>query len=209
MVKVKLYNMEGKVLGEEKLEPSIFNVVVKPGLIQQAVRTIQANSRLGLAHTKIRSEVRGGGRKPWRQKGTGRARVGSIRSPLWRGGGIIFGPRNNRNYSLKMNKKARRKALFMTLSDKVKNKKIILLDKLEINKIKTKAFLKILSKLPVEKTILTILPKNDKNIIYSVRNLPYVKTILADSLNVIDILAHEYLIMPRDSLKVISKTYLK
>lgn len=209
MLKVKVYDQLGKVVGEEKLEPAIFSVEVKPGLIQQAVRTIQANARLPLAHTKTRGEVRGGGRKPWRQKGTGRARVGSIRSPLWRGGGVIFGPKKNRNYSLKMNKKAKRKALFMTLSDKAKNKKIVLLDSLELKKIKTKEFLRVLSKLPVKKTILTILPKSEKNIIYSTRNLPYVKTILADSLNVIDVLAHEYLLMPKESLKVISKTYLK
>jgi len=209
MVKAKLYNLEGKMLGEEKLEPAIFEIKIKPGLVQQAVRTIRANARICLAHTKTRAEVRGGGRKPWRQKGTGRARVGSIRSPLWRSGGIIFGPRKNRNYTIKMNKKAKRKALFMTLSDKAKNKKILILDKLELKNIKTKEFLKILSKLPVKNTILIIIPKSNKNIFYSTRNLPYVKTILANSLNVIDVLDREYLIMPKESLSVINKTYLK
>lgn len=209
MTKVKVYNMQGKVVGEEKLEPKIFEVEAKPQLIQLAVKTQLANARLPLAHVKTKAEVRGGGKKPWRQKGTGRARAGSIRSPLWRGGGKSFGPRKERNFKLKINRQAKRKALFMTLSDKVKNKKIILLDKLEMPKIKTKDFLKILSRLPVSKTILTILPASDKNIIRSARNLPYIKTILADSLNVVDVLGHEYLLIPRDSLKIIGKTYLK
>lgn len=209
MAKVKVYNMQGKVVGEEKLEPRIFEMEAKPQLIQLAVKTQLANARLPLAHVKTKAEVRGGGKKPWRQKGTGRARAGSIRSPLWRGGGKSFGPRKERNFKLKINKQAKRKALFMTLSDKVKNKKIILLDKLEMPKIKTKDFLKILSKLPVSKTILTILPASDKNIIRSARNLPYIKTILADSLNVVDVLGHEYLLIPKNSLEIISKTYLK
>ena len=209
MVKAKVYNQSGKVIGEEKLEPRIFGVGNKPRLVQQAVRTQLANARLPLAHVKIRSEVRGGGRKPWRQKGTGRARVGSIRSPLWRRGGKSFGPRKDKNFTLKINKSAKRKALFMTLSDKAENKKIVLLDKLELPKIKTKEFLKILAKLPVKKTILTILPKSEKNIIKSARNLSYVKTILANSLNVVDILKHEYLLILKDSLKIINNIYLK
>jgi large subunit ribosomal protein L4 len=209
MIKVKVYNTEGKEVGEEKLKPEIFEVKIKPSLVQQAVVTQLANRRLVLAHTKTKGEVRGGGRKPWKQKGTGRARVGSIRSPLWRGGGVIFGPRKNRNFKLKMNKKAKRKALFMTLSDKVNEKKLVLLDKLELAKIKTKEFLKTLSKLPVKNTILVVLPKQDEKIIKSSHNLPYVSCLLADSLNVYDILRHEYLLMPKDALKVIEKTYLK
>jgi len=209
MIKVKVYNSEGKEVGEEKLKPEIFEIKVSPDLVQQAVVTQLANKRLVLAHTKNKGEVRGGGRKPWKQKGTGRARVGSIRSPLWRGGGVIFGPRKNRNFKLKINKKAKRKALFMVLTDKVKEKKLVILDKFGLAKIKTKEFLKILSKLPVKNTILVVLPKQDEKILKSSQNLPYVNCLLADSLNVYDILRHEYLLILKDSLAVIEKTYLK
>lgn len=209
MVKAKVYNKEGKVIEEVKLEPKIFEVEIKPELVQQAVRTQLANKRVAYAHTKDRSEVRGGGRKPWRQKGTGRARHGSIRSPLWRGGGVTFGPRKDRNFALKMNKKAKRKALLMTLSDKAQNKKIVLLNKLEMPAIKAKDFIKIISKLPLKRTILTVLPKSDEKITKSARNIPYVKTIRADSLNIVDILSYEYLLCPKDTLTVINKTYLK
>lgn len=209
MIKLKVYNQLGKPDGEESLSAAIFNQKIKPVLVQQAVVTQMANQRLPLAHVKTKAEVRGGGRKPWQQKGTGRARAGSIRSPLWRGGGKIFGPRKERNFSLKMNKKARRKALFMSLSDKAKNKKIVLLDSLELPKAKTRELLKVLAKLPVKKTMLLILPVVNQNIVRAAHNLPYVKVTYAHSLNLIDILDHEYLVLPRESLKVIEKTYLK
>lgn len=209
MTKVKVYNQTGKAVGEIKLEPKIFNIEIKPELVQQAVRTQLANKRKVIAHTKDRSEVRGGGRKPWRQKGTGRARHGSIRSPIWKGGGVTFGPQKNRNYSLKMNKKARRKALLMTLSDKARDKFIVVLDKLELPAIKTKDLLKIISKLPLKKKVLIILPKSDQKIIKSARNLPNIKTINANSLNVVDVLVHRCLLILKDSMAIIEKTYLK
>jgi large subunit ribosomal protein L4 len=209
MTKVKVYNQTGKAVGEIKLEPKIFDIEIKPELIQQAVRTQLANKRKVIAHTKDRSEVRGGGRKPWRQKGTGRARHGSIRSPIWKGGGVTFGPRKNRNYSLKMNKKARRKALLMTLSDKARDKSIVVLDKLELTAIKTKDLLKIISKLPLKKKILVVSPKSDLKIIKSARNLQNIKIINANSLNVVDILGYKYLLILKDSLAIIGKTYLK
>ncbi len=209
MTKVKVYNQTGKAVGEVKLEPKIFEIKIKPELIQQAVRTQLANKRKVIAHTKDRSEVRGGGRKPWRQKGTGRARHGSIRSPIWKGGGVTFGPRKNRNYSLKMNKKARRKALLMTLSDKATDKSIVVLDKLELPAIKTKDLLKIISKLPLKKKILVILPESDQKVIKSARNLPDIKTINASSLNIVDILGYKYLLILKDSFAIIGKTYLK
>jgi large subunit ribosomal protein L4 len=208
MQKTKVYNMTGKEVGELTLEPKIFGVKVKPTLVQQAIRTQLANSRLVLAHTKTRAEVRGGGKKPWRQKGTGRARHGSIRSPIWKGGGVTFGPRKNRNFSLGMNKKAKRLALFMALADKAVNKKLIVMDKLELSAIKTKSFVGVISKLPLKGTILVVLPKTDHKIIKSVRNLPYAKSISADSLNVYEVVAHEFILCPQDSLKVISQTYL-
>jgi large subunit ribosomal protein L4 len=209
MTKVKVYNQTGKAVGEIKLEPKIFDIEIKPELIQQAVRTQLANKRKVIAHTKDRSEVRGGGRKPWRQKGTGRARHGSIRSPIWKGGGVTFGPRKNRNYSLKMNKKARRKALLMTLSDKARDKSIVVLDKLELTAIKTKDLLKIISKLPLKKKILVVSTKSDLKIIKSARNLQNIKIINANSLNVVDILGYKYLLILKDSLAIIGKTYLK
>jgi len=144
MAKATVYNQLGEKLKEVELNPKVFGLEIKPELIQQAVVSQQANRRQNLAHTKGRGEVRGGGRKPWRQKGTGRARHGSIRSPLWRGGGITFGPTKDQNYSLKINKKAKRKAILMSLSDKANNQKIILLDKLELDEAKTKKFFKIL-----------------------------------------------------------------
>ena len=209
MVKAKVYNSAGKEIEEVVLEPKIFEIAVKPQLVEQAVRTQLANRRVAIAHTKTRAEVRGGGKKPWKQKGTGRARHGSIRSPIWKGGGVTFGPRSDRNFSLKMNVKARRKALLMTLADKAANKKIIVLDKMDIPNIKTKEFLKNIAKLPLKKTFLTILPKTDQKIIKSARNIPYTKVINADSLNVIEVLAHEYLLCLKEALPIISKTYLK
>ncbi|MFA6553228.1 MAG: 50S ribosomal protein L4 [Patescibacteria group bacterium] len=209
MSKVIVYNSTGTKVSEVALEPKIFAVAVKPQVIQQAVRTQLANSRVAIAHTKNRSEVRGGGKKPWRQKGTGRARHGSIRSPLWKGGSVTFGPRSDRNFSLKMNRKAKRQALFMVLSDRAKEKNIVLIDELAPKAIKTKDFVASISKLPLKKTILLALPKADQVIIKSTRNIPYLKTINADSLNVVDVLNHETLFMPKASLEVITKTYLK
>jgi large subunit ribosomal protein L4 len=207
MSKVTVYNTAGKEVGDVTLNPKMFDVPVRPQLVQQAVRTILANRRVAIAHTKTKAEVRGGGRKPWKQKGTGRARQGSIRNPQWKGGGVVFGPRSNRNFSLKMNKKAKRQALLMTLTDKAHDKKIIVLDKLDMPAIKTKEFIGIVSKLPLKGTFLTILPKTNQTIIKSVRNIPFAKVITADSLNVMDILAHQYVLCPKDSLAVMVKTY--
>ncbi|MFA6098791.1 MAG: 50S ribosomal protein L4 [Patescibacteria group bacterium] len=209
MLKVKVYNTEGKEVGEVKLEPKIFEVKANAGLVMQSVRTQMANKRVAVAHSKDRSEVRGGGRKPWKQKGTGRARHGSIRSPIWKGGGVTFGPQSDRNYELKLNKKAKKKALFMVLTDKAKDGKIIILDKLELVKIKTKQIVHILAKLKVKKTALLITGKNDEKVKKSVRNISGAKLLNADSLNIIDILNFQYLVITKDSLDVIKKTYLR
>ena len=208
MIKVPVYNKEGKAVGEMKLEPRIFDIDINPEVVQQAVRTQLANKRKPIAHAKGRSEVRGGGRKPWRQKGTGRARHGSIRSPLWKGGGVTFGPSKDNNFGLKMNKKAKRKALLMCLTDKVQNKKFIVVEELKLSGIKTKDIAQLLSKLPVEKKILTVLSKVDQIVIKSARNIPKVTTINADSLNVVALLKHEYVVIPKAGVEVISKTYL-
>ncbi len=209
MPKAKLYNQTGQALGDVDLDAKVFDLAPNRGLIEQAVVTTLANRRLVLAHTKTKGEVRGGGRKPWRQKGTGRARHGSIRSPQWKGGGVIFGPRKNRNYTLKMNVSAKRKALLMTLSDKAQNNRLAVVDKIDLAGPKTKEFSKIVTSLPHQKTNLFIVPATNMTLIKSGRNIPGVTFIRADSLNVYDIVRHQQLVVMQDALPVISKTYLK
>lgn len=210
MVKVKVYNLEGKEVEEIKLDPQIFEVEINPALVHQVVEAQQANTRFKLAHTKTKGEVRGGGKKPWRQKGTGRARAGSTRSPLWVGGGVTFGPRKEREFGKKINKKMKTKALFMTLTDKVKENSLVVLDKLALAKIKTKDLVKVLKKLPHKKaSALIVLTDKDEIITKSARNLPKVKTILANSLNVFDVLKYSCLIIDKAGLKKISETYKK
>lgn len=210
MKKVTVYNLEGKELEKIDLNPKIFGIKVKPELIQQSVVTQLANARQVIAHTKDRSEVRGGGIKPWRQKGTGRARHGSIRSPIWVGGGITFGPTNERNFEKRMNKKAKRKALLMSLSDRANDSRIVVLDELKLSEIKTKALNEILNKLPVKgKKTLIILPSNDFKVVKSVRNLPKVTATMASSLNTLEVINSEYLLIIKNSLKKIEETYLK
>lgn len=211
MIKVKVYNLAGKEVEEMKLDPKIFDVAINSALVHQAVEVQQANARLKLAHTKTKGEVRGGGKKPWRQKGTGRARHGSIRSPLWKGGGIIFGPRKEREFTKAINKKMKRKALFMVLTDKVKDNNLVVLEKLSLPEIKTKELVNIIKKLPIKgvNSILMALTDKDEIIIKSARNLPKVKTILADSLNVIDILQYNYLLIDKAGIKKIVETYKK
>jgi len=209
MAKLPVYNTKGEKVGEATLEPKIFDVKVNPRLVQQAVRTQLNNSRVAIAHTKTRAEVRGGGKKPWRQKGTGRARHGSTRSPIWKGGGVTFGPRKNRNFTIKLNRQAKKQALFMALSDRAKEGKITLVDTIAMPRAKTKDFLMQIAKLPLQKTILLVLPTTDQNIIKSVRNVPFITVINANSLNVVDILNHQCILAPKASLDVITKTYIK
>jgi large subunit ribosomal protein L4 len=209
MLKVKVYNLQGEELEEMKLNSKIFGVEINPTLVQQVVEAQLANKRLPLAHTKTRAEVSGGGKKPWRQKGTGRARHGSSRSPIWSGGGVTFGPRKDRTFSLKINKKMKTKALFMSLTDKIKENGFVVVDKLEIPQIKTKDFTAILKKLPSKSisSILVVLANKDEMINKSARNLQKVKTILADSLNVFDVLKFNYLLIDKAGIKKIEETY--
>lgn len=234
MNKIKVYNTNGEVVEEMELNPNIFDIELNNGLVHQVAEAQLANARQILAHTKDRGEVRGGGIKPWKQKGTGRARHGSIRSPLWVGGGVTFGPRNTRNFSKQINKKMKKKALFMCLSDKAKSDRIILLNELKIDEAKTNKFLDILEKLPAFETkvkkiknkdkkstkktaetkevkelakSLIVTPKKNEQVLMSSRNLKNVEIIKADSLNVVDVLKYKYLIMPLESLKVIEETY--
>jgi len=203
--------MEGDEAGTIKLPENIFSLEINNDLIYQAVTIQVANNRVKSAHAKDRSEVRGGGRKPWRQKGTGRARHGSNRSPIWAGGGVTFGPVKERNFNKKINKKAKIKALFMVLSSKVKDKEIRILEKLEIKEAKTRIIAEFLKKLfkKEKPSVLIVTSKNDKKIIMANKNLSYIKTISANSLNVVDILSFKYLLLDREAIKIIEKTYTK
>lgn len=207
---VNTYNQLGEKIGQTRLPREIFDIKMNPDLVHQVLVSQMSNRRQGTAHTKDRSEVRGGGKKPWRQKGTGRARHGSIRSPLWKGGGVTFGPRKNKNYKKAIPIKMRRKALFMVLSEKSRKNLLIILDKLEFEKPKTKTMVKILSKLPCKDTSrLLALPKLEKNIILSSRNIPQTETIESRNLNILDLLNFKYLVLPKESIKTIQETFLK
>ncbi len=213
MLKVSIHNQEGKVVGEKKLDPQIFGLEPKKELIHQVIVSLLSNQRHPFAHTKTKGDIQGGGRKPWRQKGTGRARAGSIRSPLWRGGGIIFGPDKNRNYNKKINKKVKRQVLCMCLSDKVKEKRFFVLDKIELKEIKTKIFAVVLTNLIPERKkgkntkILFGLSEKDLNIIKSARNLKDLKTMPVTGLNVLDCLKSDYLITTLKGLKKIQEHF--
>jgi len=209
-MKITIYDQEGKEAGTTLLPKEIFDVKMNPDLIHQVVVSQMANRRKVIAHTKTRGEVSGGGKKPWKQKGLGRARHGSIRSPIWRHGGVVFGPTKEKVFTKKIPKKMKRKALFMTLSGKVKNNLLILLDKLKLEQPKTKFMSEILKKLPSKgKSSLIALPEMDKNLILAARNLPEVETIQVKDLNCLDLLSFKYLIMPKESVKVIKETFLK
>ena len=209
-MKAVVYDQQGKEIGTTLLPKEIFDVKINSDLVHQVVVSQMANRRRVIAHTKNRGEVRGGGKKPWRQKGTGRARHASIRSPIWKGGGVVFGPRKERVFKKEIPKKMRIKALFMVLSGKVKNNLLIVLEKLEIEKIKTKLMVETFKKIPCKnESCLIALPKIDKNIILAARNLPGVKTSQARDLNALDLLYFKYLVMPKESIKIIKETFLK
>jgi large subunit ribosomal protein L4 len=208
-LEVKLYDFNGKELGNETLEPKLFGVEINPQLVQEVVVAQRKNARQVLAHTKGRSEVRGGGKKPWQQKGTGRARHGSIRSPLWVGGGITFGPTKDRNFAIKVNKKAKQKALAMVLTDKFQNDRFILVDAYNLPEAKTKFLKSSLEKLPIKNKKTLVVTKDAKdNVVLAAKNLSKVNTISYGSLNVVDLLSSEYLLVSRDLLKKISEHYL-
>jgi len=179
-------------------------------LVYQVVESMRANARAGTAHAKDRGAVSGGGKKPWAQKGTGRARHGSSRSPIWVGGGITFGPTNERNYSLKMNRKARRKALAMALSDKVVHNAFVAIDSLVLGDAKTKTVVSMLKKLPlVGKKTLVVLEPSNMAVVRATRNLPRVSTISANSLNVVDLLANDCVLTSKDAVEILTKTFTR
>jgi large subunit ribosomal protein L4 len=218
-VKTNIYNQNAEVVGELKLSDKVFNVELNDDLIHQAVNTQLSNERQVLAHTKIRSEVRGGGKKPWRQKGTGRARAGSSRSPIWTGGGVTFGPRKERNFSKKINKKMKQKALMMALSDRSRNKNLVILDKFDFNDYNTKAFDGIVGKIESifsdekkeSKKRSLLFVNNDKNekVLASSKNLTGVKVISLENLNIVDLLKYRNLIILESAIKEINERYSK
>jgi len=209
MLKIKVYNSEGKENGEIKLDPKVFDIEVNPVVVQQVVEAHVANKRQVLAHTKLMSEVRGGGKKPWRQKGTGRARHGSSRSPIWKGGGVTFGPRKDRNFTKKINKKVKVKALFMVLSDKFKNDKLTIIDEIKLDKRKTKDLLKIVKNIKLEDKKLVIgLEKKSINVQDSAKNIGNIKAMAVDSFNVYTLLKYENLVLTKGAIEKISKHFL-
>ncbi|MDD5433354.1 MAG: 50S ribosomal protein L4 [Candidatus Pacebacteria bacterium] len=208
-MKIDIYNQKGEKAGQAELPKEIFDVELSKDLLHQVVISQMANRRQGNAHAKDRGEVRGGGRKPWRQKGTGRARHGSTRSPIWKGGGVTFGPLNVKVYKKVIPTKMKRTALFMALSQKAKNNFLILLDNLKIQEAKTKNVSGILKNLPSkDKTALIALPSMDKDFILASRNIVKTQTIQAKDLNALDVLNSKYLIMPKDTVKVLEETML-
>ena len=213
MIKYQVLNKEGKVVGDYELKPEIFGVETTSALVHQAVVTQMANERKVIADTKDRSEVSGGGKKPWKQKGTGRARAGSNRSPLWRGGGVTFGPTNDRNFKRDLNKKMGRKAMFIALSDKVASKDLALLDKLEMPEYKTKDFISLVSNISKyawdgkDKSILIINAANDDKVKASARNLQNVTLINLDNINIVDLVKHQNIILTIDAVKALEARY--
>ena len=189
-MKVKVYNLEGKETGEMNLADSVFGVKIKPEVVHEVFVALQNNQREPWADTKKRGEVSGGGKKPWPQKGTGRARHGSIRSPIWKGGGVTFGPLSIRNYKEKINKKTKRLALKMCLSDRAQNNALLVVEDFNFAEPKTKLFVGFLKNLPAKvKTFLLLTPGKDEKVLRMTRNLKSIKTVRAEDVNVMDLLA--------------------
>lgn len=205
MANVSVYNMEGKEVGTMELNDAVFGVEINDHLVHLAVVRQLANNRQGTQKAKTRSEVSGGGRKPWRQKGTGHARQGSTRSPQWAGGGVVFAP-TPRDYSLKMNKKERRAALKSALTSRVQENKLIVLDELKLDEVKTKAMQNVLNNLNVSKA-LVVLADNDANVVLSTRNIPDVVTALPNTINVYDVLKYNTVILTKASAAAIEEVY--
>ncbi|RNC63005.1 MAG: 50S ribosomal protein L4 [Candidatus Dichloromethanomonas elyunquensis] len=196
MPKVQVVNMQGAPIGELELNDQIFGIEPNTHVMHSAVVAQLANARVGTHSTLGRSEVRGGGRKPWRQKGTGRARAGTIRSPLWRGGGIVFGPKP-RDYSKKLPRKVKRLALCSALSSKVNDNNLIVVDQISFDQPKTKEMVKLFQVLNVNKKALLVVENNDTNAIISARNMAGVLTARAEALNVVDLLKHDFVVFSK------------
>ena len=205
MSKVSVYNMEGQQVGELELNDAVFGVEINEHLVNQAVKLQLANKRQGTQSAKTRSEVSGGGRKPWKHKGTGHARQGSTRAPQWTGGGVVFAPKP-RDYSFKMNKKEKQLALKSVLTSRVQENKFIVVDAIKMDEIKTKTFVKALDSLKVSKA-LVVLNENDVNVVASAKNIPGVKTASAKTINVYDILKFDTLVIDKAAVATIEEVY--
>lgn len=205
MATVKIYDIEGSEVGTLELNDAVFGVEINEHIMHKAVVGQLANNRQGTQSAKTRSEVSGGGRKPWRQKGTGHARQGSTRSPQWTGGGVVFAPKP-RDYSIKLNKKERRLAIKSALTTKVNESKLIVLDSFELDEIKTKKFVAVMNNLKAEKALVVLNEKND-NVIKSANNVPTVKTALTNTINVYDILKYDTLVLTQDAVATIQEVY--
>ena len=205
MAKVSVYNMEGKEVGTMELNDAVFGVEVNEHLVHMAVVAQLANKRQGTQKAKTRSEVSGGGRKPWRQKGTGHARQGSTRSPQWTGGGVVFAP-VPRDYSFKLNKKEKRAALKSALTSRVNENKFVVVDELKFDEVKTKNFKAVMNNLKVSKA-LVVLADNDQNTVLSARNIPEVKTSLVNTINVFDILKYNTVVATKAAVASIEEVY--
>ncbi|NCD00933.1 50S ribosomal protein L4 [bacterium] len=214
---LKIYNKEAKGVGEISVSEKIFSVETNPDLLHQAVVAQRANQRQVLAHTKTKGEVRGGGKKPWKQKGTGRARAGSSRSPIWIGGGITFGPRKDRNFSQKINLKMKRRAILMALSDKARNESLAVLDKWEVKEFKTKEIDVVLGNFEKgvfktndkRRSLLVITSSMDDKLKYSTRNLEGVEIINLDNINIVDLLKYRELLLTEEVVKNLETRYNK
>lgn len=208
MARVTLYNLEGKETGTIELDASLFDVEANPEFIHEVVVAQMANARKAIAHTKGRGEVAGTGKKPWKQKGTGRARHGSRRSPIWVGGGITFGPRSDRNFSQKINKKARRTALAMVLSDKVKHGHFIAVEQLKTESGKTKQLASLLNKLPIgnRKTLILVEPEN-RSVSLAAQNLSTVSILPINALNVVSLLQSPHVLISQNGIDLLVSTY--
>ena len=205
MANVSVYNMEGKEVGTIELNDAVFGVEVNEHLVHMAVVQQLANNRQGTQKAKTRSEVSGGGRKPWRQKGTGHARQGSTRAPQWTGGGVVFAP-VPRSYSFKMNKKEKQLALKSALTSRVQENKLIVVDELKLDEIKTKNFKKVMDNLKVTKG-LVVLAENDQNVVMSARNIYGIDTALTNTINVYDIMKAGTVVLTKDAAKKIEEVY--
>mgnify|MGYP001585163805 FL=1 len=205
---VKIYNWTGKEVGTVSLPAALFAVPVKAELVQQAVVAQQSQARNNVAHTKGRGDVRGGGKKPWKQKGTGRARHGSIRSPLWVGGGVTFGPTKERNFVKKLSKQMKKKALAMVLTDKAAHDRVVILEDSSLAEAKTKVLASHLKSLPGSgRSRVIITTKGDTSLIRAAQNLPKVSTLGAASLNILDLLRSDYIYLPQNLIQDITKRY--
>ena len=206
MASITIKNIKGESVGNMDLDDTLFGVEVNKHAVHMAVVQYLANQRQGTKSTKTRAEVRGGGRKPWRQKGTGRARQGSTRSPQWTGGGVVFAPKP-RDFSFKLNKKLKRLALKSVLTDKLQNEKLIVLDSLELPEIKTKSMANVCTSLSLDTALIVMDGNSNSNVVMSARNIPSVKTAGVNTINVYDILRYDSLVVTKDAILKMQEVY--